>query len=76
MENEKKVYNKPTVSVEVLEMDRPIAGNCSANSQDMSDLTGFGYFSADNGCEKSVDDIAWGNDTICYHSNVILAFLS
>lgn len=73
----KKAYSMPTITVEELQLDKPVASGCEADDQDMRNLIGFGYFSTD--CQYDVDDPkhkAELNDTICYHSNVIKAFMS
>lgn len=72
----KKVYEKPMISVEELHLDAPIASNCQADAEDMSSLMEFGYFDDSHNCQIREDAIEWGNDTICYHSNVIQAFTS
>lgn len=72
----KRVYEKPMISVEVLELDAPIAANCEADKDDMNSLIELGYFNTEHTCMLDVDSIAWGDDTICYHSNVIKAFTS
>lgn len=72
----KRVYEKPMISVEVLELDAPIAANCEAKKEDMNSLINLGYFDNEHTCRKNIDAIVWGDDTICYHSNVIKAFTS
>ena len=72
----KRVYEKPEISVEVLELDAPVAENCLADKEDMNSLMEFGYFDDKHKCGINVDTIDWGDDTICYHSNVINAFTS
>lgn len=72
----KKPYQKPQIAVEYLQLDQPIAIGCEADRDDMNDLLGFGYFTAEINCGINQDAIEWGNDTICYHSNVTTAFLS
>lgn len=73
----KKSYSKPTIYVEKLQLDTPIAANCVANKEDMQALIALGYF-ADENCTIQQDAIQWGSsgDTICYHTNVQTAFLS
>lgn len=71
----KKPYSKPQIAVEALQLDQPIAAGCIADKEDMKSLTGLGYF-GDESCTIRVDQIEWGDDTICYHSNVQIAFLS
>lgn len=72
----KRVYEKPMISVEVFDLDAPIAANCQANKEDMNSLIELGYFNGEHTCLTNVDAIDWGDDTICYHSNVIKAFTS
>ena len=72
----KKPYSKPMICVEELQLDSPIAANCMANKEDMNSLIGLGYFYDEHNCQRNVDVIDWGDDTICYHSNVQTAFLS
>lgn len=72
----KKPYSKPMICVEELQLDSPIAANCVADKDDMNSLIELGYFNDEYTCEKNEDAIQWGNDTICYHSNMQMAFLS
>ena len=72
----KRVYEKPMISVEELHLDAPIATNCQADKEDMNSLIELGYFNEEHQCGINVDSIDWGDDTICYHSNVIKAFTS
>lgn len=72
----KKPYSKPMICVEELQLDSPIAANCMANKDDMNSLINLGYFNGEHNCQTNVDEINWGDDTICYHSNVQTAFLS
>lgn len=72
----KKEYSKPAIYVEPMVMDTPIALGCTADKADMLALQKFGYFNGEYSCVSNVDTIQWGNDTICYHSNIQTAFLS
>lgn len=72
----KKVYSKPLISVEVLTLDQPIALNCVADKEDMRSLMELGYYTEKENCIINTDSIEWGDDTICYHSNIQQAFLS
>jgi hypothetical protein len=72
----KKAYNKPSIYVEPIKLDSPIAANCIADRADMDAVMSLGYFNADYICQFSEDTVDWGNSTICYHSNVQIAFLS
>lgn len=72
----KKPYSKPTITVEAIQLDRPIAAGCTANRDDMNSLIELGYF-ADSTCGILVGDGTLPDyDTICYHSNVLTAFTS
>lgn len=72
----KKVYSKPMISVELLSLDQPIALNCIADKDDVKSLMELGYYTTEMNCNIKDVDVKWGNDTICYHSNVQTAFLS
>lgn len=75
----KRAYLKPSLYVEPIKLDMPIAANCMAERADMEALMAFGYFDNEHNCLVRVDEVdkvQWGNDTICYHSNVLTAFLS
>lgn len=75
----KRVYEKPMISVETLELDMPIAANCLANFDDVQSLIDLGYFGNDDSgitCDFVYNEVDFGNDTVCYHSNVQKAFLS
>lgn len=86
----KKVYTKPLISVEAMNLDQPItAANCSANKDDIQILIDFGYFMADapvtcsdtpytdgDRVDSDGDGDLDAHDTICYHSNIQTAFLS
>ena len=72
----KKAYSMPTITVEELQLDHPIAAGCDANFEDINSLMELDYFS--ESCKYDVDLVdkpdKW--DTICYHSNVQIAFSS
>lgn len=74
----KKPYSKPTIVVEAFQLDQPIAVGCTADYEDMRALLEFGYFAAEGTCSRPVvgDGALPGFDTICYHSNVQVAFTS
>ena len=76
----KRVYERPAVYVEAVQLDKPIAMGCTASAGDMSSLLGLGWFSADRQCSIPIssedDGTLPGYDTICYHSNVQTAFTS
>ena len=74
----KKNYTKPQISVETFTMDQPIAAGCSADPELINSMMGIGYFTEKRGCALNYFDASWGNDTdtVCYHSNQIIAFMS
>jgi hypothetical protein len=72
----KRAYSKPTIYVEAIKLDSPIAVNCLAEKADMEAVMSFGYFNGDYNCFIKENEVAWGHSTICYHSNVQQAFLS
>lgn len=75
----KRAYMKPKVYVEPIKLDTPIAANCTATREDMNALMMFNYFDVEHKCAIGLDalnEVQWGDNTICYHSNVQTAFLS
>lgn len=74
----KKPYSKPTITVGAIQLDQPIAAGCTANFEDMSSLIALGYFTAERNCDNPIpgEGPIQGFDTICYHSNVQVAFTS
>lgn len=71
----KKPYVKPMITVERLMIDQPMAVGCTADFNDMRSLIELGYFG--EGCSLKVGDgPVKDHDTICYHSNVQMAFTS
>ena len=73
----KKPYNPPTITVEDIRLDQPIALNCVADFDDVKSLLDMGYFAAELNCSKFVDkNTNQPYDTICYHSSIQKAFLS
>lgn len=76
----KKAYSKPTLYVEEIQLDLPIASTCSANKDDMKDLIELGVFTEDRNCWCPIEEDGsipgFPNTTVCYHSNVQTAFLS
>ena len=72
----KKTYSKPTIIVDAIQLDQPIAAGCVADFDDVRGLIELGYFAAD-ACSIPVGDGTLpDHDTICYHSNVQVAFTS
>lgn len=74
----KKPYSKPTITVGAIQLDQPIAAGCTADFDDMRSLIELGYFTAEGACGIPIpgDGQIQGFDTICYHSNVQVAFTS
>lgn len=73
----KKPYVKPMITVERLMIDQPMAVGCTADFDDMRSLIELGYFTTEGGCRTPVGEGTLpGYDTICYHSNIQMAFTS
>ncbi len=72
----KRAYSKPSIYVEPIKIDMPIAATCFADRADINALMMFGHFTEERNCTLSMDAIAWGDNTICYHTNVQIAFMS
>ena len=74
----KKPYSKPTITVGAIQLDQPIAAGCTADFDDMRSLIDLGYFTVEGACTIPIsgDGPIQGWDTICYHSNVQVAFTS
>lgn len=74
----KKPYSKPTITVGPIQLDQPIAAGCTADVDDMKSLMALGYFTTEGNCliQISGEGTIQGFDTICYHSNVQVAFTS
>lgn len=78
----KKVYSKPLIAVEILQLDQPLAAGCTADFDDVRSLMELGYFTSEMSCSIGIPDSGpifpeeGGHDTICYHSNVQIAFTS
>lgn len=75
----KRVYERPAVYVEAMQLDKPIAAGCDADRDDMNDIMGelFNYFNEYMQCKKVVGEGSIPDfDTICYHTNVIKALIS
>lgn len=75
----KKPYSKPTIVVEAFQLDQPIAAGCIADFDDVRSLVELGYF-GEGSCSfpfvEGEPSIPPQYDTICYHSNVQVAFTS
>lgn len=87
----KKIYSKPFISVEIMSLDEPIAANCTTSEDDIMVLNMFGIFMDNNrgihcdprkvllpngGVDENGDGLSDGHDTLCYNSNIDIAFLS
>lgn len=70
----KKLYSKPTITVETMQLDQPLCATCMADRDDLDDLISFGYFASEGECAEVYNGGKY--DTICYHSNVQTAFFS
>ena len=78
----KREYSKPTIHVEVISLDMPIAQSCDSFS-DFPELEAQGWFvnGKDSGCafelgNSSGSGIFKPGDTLCFHSNVSNPFYS
>ncbi len=78
----KRIYGKPTIHVEVMSLDMPVAASCYDNTNaDIIDLKANGWFvvaCGDMNLEnnKEVWDGLGVADTICYHSNITVTLNS
>lgn len=74
----KKPYSKPTITVGPIQLDQPIAAGCTADFDDVKSLIELGYFTMESICQIPIsgEGPIQGFDTICYHSNVQVAFTS
>lgn len=71
----KREYSKPTIHVEAMSLDMPIAAACDEFSE-TPELSAQGWFIG-NTCEFTFDgengdliQIGGDGDTLCYHSHV------
>lgn len=93
----KRIYKKPLIVVETMDLSEPIALNCTASKSDMQGLIAVDVFTEKMNCtggwlgtgdegtggkwdlnmNGSFDD-PWdsNHDTVCYHSNITVAFNS
>ncbi len=74
----KRSYSKPTIHVEVMAVDMPIATSC-ASTGDSFELRLQGWFMDTDSCSNYNTD--WNDrgeygDSVCYHSNIITGFSS
>lgn len=76
----KRTYSKPVIYVEDLQLDSPIASNCDANKADMESLLELRVFTKEMDCFFPILETGeldeWGYPTVCYHTNIDVAFLS
>ena len=77
----KREYSRPTIHVEVMSLDMPIAASCQTYSES-PELKAQGWFVGD-ACVFAFDDENGNNsflgdvgDTICYHSHARTTFTS
>jgi len=71
----KRTYSKPTIRVEDVAMDMPVAANGQSYSDDRFELKSQGWFvnvSCDFivGLDEEYPTFFDKNDTACYHSNI------
>jgi hypothetical protein len=80
----KREYSKPTIHVEVMSLDMPIAGSCDAYDESL-ELRAQGWFvgGADSTCKIILGNnsngdgfFGGGADTLCYHSHARTTFSS
>ncbi len=74
----KRNYSKPTIHVEVMSVDMPIAASCEKHSEAF-EFRIQGWFSTEEGCAFDADifnDRDDLSDGICYHSHVNTTFSS
>lgn len=79
----KREYSKPTIHVEVMSLDMPVAAACQSYSES-PELRAQGWFvgGADSNCtiilgNNSKDGFFGGSaDTLCYHSHARTTFSS
>ena len=58
-------------------MDGPIAVDCNADTSTVGELKQLGYFVPDQQCDWDFEDgVEWGNDELCYNSNVSIVLTS
>ena len=80
----KREYSKPTIHVEVMSMDMPVAAACQTNDE-FPELRAQGWFvGGDDNCmiilgnnfNKDNGYYSSGGDTFCYHSHARTTFSS
>lgn len=81
----KRQYSKPTIHVEVMSMDMPVASACQATFDESPELRAQGWFvGGDDKCRfilgnnfnKDNGYYSSGADTLCYHSHAKTTFSS
>lgn len=77
----KREYSKPTIHVEVLALDTPVANGCAASfGLEFPELFEQGWFVGEEGCGLSYtdaeSDMGKYGDTLCYHSHARTVFQS
>lgn len=80
----KREYSKPTIHVEVLSLDTPVAGACAASfGLEFPELSEQGWFVGEQLCGLSYEDADSGvnkvdeyGNTLCYHSHTRTVFQS
>lgn len=71
----KREYSKPTIHVEVMSLDMPVANACEQD-YDYPELKAQGWFVGNCGINyaEASGDGGWIVDTLCYHSHVTTVF--
>lgn len=66
----KRAYSKPTIHVEVMSLDMPVAAACDTYDES-NELRAQGWFVGSDSCKVLVlsGDTFSGADTLCYHSH-------
>jgi hypothetical protein len=82
----KKEYKKPTIHVEVLSLDTPVAGACAASyGLEFPEFSAQGWFDGDELCDFVLNDadadsvvqkVDNNGNTVCYHSHTRTVFQS
>ncbi len=75
----KKEYSKPTIHVEILSLDTPVAGACTTPlSLEFPEFSAQGWFIGAESCSLELDDASADHvmqkvddsgNTVCYHSH-------
>jgi hypothetical protein len=77
----KREYSKPTIHVENMSMDMPVATSCDRNfGLEFPELNEQGWFVGEQNCGNDYDhfggEMDQYGDTLCYHSHTRTVFQS